>query len=118
VKARSVEEGPAFFRSELSQRCAALENQTTVEQPGAVKQMQGAVQGNVQQSGIASAVDVLILAREIYLRYTGHFMGPKWGQRVRRADPTRLIAGRASSLTSANNSNAGASPSEKRKITG
>jgi hypothetical protein len=45
-------------------------------------------------------------------------MGPKWGQRIRRADPTRLIAGFASGLTSANNSNAGASPPEKRKVGG
>jgi hypothetical protein len=45
-------------------------------------------------------------------------MGPRWGQRVRRADPTRPIAGPVSSLTSANNFNAGASPPEKRKVAG
>jgi hypothetical protein len=43
-------------------------------------------------------------------------MGPRWGQRVRRADPTRPIAGPVSSLTSANNFNAGASPPENRKV--
>jgi hypothetical protein len=45
-------------------------------------------------------------------------MGPRWGQRVRRADPTRPIAGPVSSLTSANNVIAGASPPEKRKVAG
>lgn len=45
-------------------------------------------------------------------------MGPRWGQRVRRADPTRPIAGPVSSLTSADNFNAGASPSEKREVAG
>ncbi len=47
-----------------------------------------------------------------------HFMGPRWGQRFRQADPTRLIVGRASSLTSANNSNASTSPPEKRRVAG
>ena len=45
-------------------------------------------------------------------------MGPRWGQRIRRADPTRLIADCASGLTSTNTFDATASPPEKRKVGG
>ena len=43
-------------------------------------------------------------------------MGPKWGQRAGQTDPTRLNAGRVSSLTSANKFQPRATPSEKRKV--
>jgi hypothetical protein len=43
-------------------------------------------------------------------------MGPRWGQRARRADPTRPIAIRMPGPTSANKRVAPASPPEKRMV--
>jgi hypothetical protein len=51
-------------------------------------------------------------------RAAGRLMGPRWGQRAGPTDPTRLSAGRVSSLTSANNFHPRATPSHTRKVTG